>query len=178
MRLFIAIKLSNRNCDFLQSYQQKMSQNGVIGRFSPRENFHITLAFLGERDGIDEVSAVLRKVARKHNPFNLENGYISSFSFRTNTTLILRLKKSNELEALVSDIRSALLKQQIYFDSKPFHSHITLVRRACYSNKALPSFDYPLNQHVESFVLFSSTLTQGKDPIYTPLMEFKLNYDN
>ena len=48
MRLFIAIRFDNKILDALTRYREELKKLGVTGRFTPRENLHLTLAFIGE----------------------------------------------------------------------------------------------------------------------------------
>ena len=56
MRLFIAIRFDNKILDALSRFQASLKKLGVTVRFTPRENLHLTLAFIGE---IDDPEAVL-----------------------------------------------------------------------------------------------------------------------
>ena len=48
MRLFIAINLSDAMKDSLISTQNALYDRGVRGNYTPEENQHLTLAFIGE----------------------------------------------------------------------------------------------------------------------------------
>ena len=63
MRLFIAINLSDDMKDALRAAQNTMRRAGVRGNYTPVENMHLTLAFIGEYPDaepiLDALSAVL-----------------------------------------------------------------------------------------------------------------------
>ncbi|MCR5652008.1 MAG: hypothetical protein K6F86_12605 [Lachnospiraceae bacterium] len=48
MRLFIAIQFPDRIKHALSYIQQDMQSVGIKGNYIPEENFHLTLAFIGE----------------------------------------------------------------------------------------------------------------------------------
>ena len=48
MRLFIAISLSEQMKAALVNAQNEMYDHGVRGNYTPEENLHLTLAFIGE----------------------------------------------------------------------------------------------------------------------------------
>ena len=56
MRLFIAVNLSPEMKNALTDAQRMMYDRGVRGRFTPEENLHLTLAFIGEYPSADAVS--------------------------------------------------------------------------------------------------------------------------
>ena len=55
MRLFIAIKLSGRMKKQVREVQGSFRRQGVRGNYTPEENLHITLAFIGEYGDPDGV---------------------------------------------------------------------------------------------------------------------------
>ena len=65
MRLFIAINLSDEMRSALIDAQNDMYESGVRGNFSPEENLHVTLAFIGEYPDPEEVREALEVLAVK-----------------------------------------------------------------------------------------------------------------
>ena len=63
MRLFLAIRLSDEMKDALLSVRNEMYAGGVRGNYTPEENLHLTLAFIGEFPYADAVLAALSEVA-------------------------------------------------------------------------------------------------------------------
>ena len=63
MRLFIAINLSDATKNALTAAQDEMYGRGVRGNFTPRENMHLTLAFIGEYPDKDQVMDALSTVS-------------------------------------------------------------------------------------------------------------------
>ena len=55
MRLFIAINFDENMLDALTEIQDDLRRCGVKGHYTPRENLHMTLAFLGENDDPEEI---------------------------------------------------------------------------------------------------------------------------
>ena len=50
MRLFIAITFTEDMLDALSEIQDDLRRSNVRGSYTPRENLHMTLAFIGEYD--------------------------------------------------------------------------------------------------------------------------------
>ena len=63
MRLFIAINLSDAMKKALSAAQDEMYGKGVRGNFTPRENMHLTLAFIGEYPDKEQVMDALSSVS-------------------------------------------------------------------------------------------------------------------
>ena len=124
MRLFLAIRLSAPMREALLDLQRQMYDNRVRGRFSPEENLHVTLAFIGEYPEPEPVLDALSGVSFRPFPLTLEG--VGCFG----DLWWAGLQDSPELEALARRVRRALAEADIPFDRKRFSPHITLIRRA------------------------------------------------
>ena len=124
MRLFIAINLSDAMKNALESTQDQMYDNGVRGNFTPRENMHLTLAFIGEYPDKDRVMDALATVSFSGFPLSLKG----MGSFRD--LWWAGMDESAPLAAVARRIRRALADNGIPFDRKKFSPHITLIRKA------------------------------------------------
>lgn len=124
MRLFIAIKLNEEIKQELIEAQNRMYESGVSGKFSPEENLHLTLAFIGEYPDPEAVMDVISTVP--FTPFDIALDGFGTFT----DTWWAGVKENPALQAVVRRIRRALAEAGIPFDKKPFRPHITLVRRA------------------------------------------------
>ena len=124
MRLFIAINLSDAMKDALTAVQDDMYGRGVRGNYTPRENMHLTLAFIGEYPDKDRVLDALSSVS------------FSAFSLSLSGMGCFRdlwwagMDESAPLAAVARRIRRALAENGIPFDRKRFSPHITLIRKA------------------------------------------------
>ena len=124
MRLFIAIPLSDAMKDALTAVQDEIYDKGVRGNFTPRENMHLTLAFIGEYPDKEPVMDALSTVS------------FSTFSLSLSGMGCFRdlwwagMEESAPLHAVVRRIRHALAENNIPFDRKRFSPHITLIRKA------------------------------------------------
>ena len=124
MRLFVAINLSPGMREALTGLQEAMRASGVTGNFSPEENLHLTLAFLGERPEAESALEALETV--RFTPFPLTLSGIGSFG----DLWWVGVDGSQALEAVARRVRRALAGRSIPFDKKKFLPHITLVRKA------------------------------------------------
>lgn len=117
------------------------------------ENIHLTLAFLGSTPAaaLPAITAAAGKVTPRAFTLSVdEPGY-----WRHNQIAWAGVQKPPpELDALVADLRVALVDARVTFDPKPFVAHVTLVR------KARPGFKMPhlqpIDWPVREFVLVRS----------------------
>ena len=124
MRLFIAILLSDGMKDALSDAQNAMFDRGVRGSFTPEENLHLTLAFIGEYPDAQRALDALSSVS--FTPFELRLDGIGCFG----DLWWAGLAESAALAAVARRVRRALAEAGIPFDKKRFSPHITLLRRA------------------------------------------------
>ena len=142
----------------------------VKGRFSLRENYHLTLAFLGEigeaqaRDAIAALDAACTGMP----PVGLRPEGLGHFGRPADATLWLGIAPAQELIGLCDNVRTELVAAGIPFDDKPFLPHITLARRARLPRGSLPELTFPSPTEAARVTLFKSTLTQD-GPIYKEL---------
>ena len=133
MRLFVAIQLSDEMKAALCATQREMSRRGVRGNFTPEENLHLTLAFIGEYPDAEAVMEALSAV--DFAPFDLALEGLGCFG----DLWWEGLSGSDALLALANKVRRALAERGIPFDRKRFSPHITLIRKVSYkTDQRLP----------------------------------------
>ena len=124
MRLFLAIRLSEELKAALTGAQRAMYERGIRGRYTPEENLHLTLAFIGEYPDAEPVLEALDGVRFAPFPLSLEG--IGCFG----DLWWAGVAESEPLAALSRRVRRALAEGEIPFDRKRFSPHITLIRKA------------------------------------------------
>ena len=136
MRLFIAICFDENMLDALSEIQDDLWRCGVRGSYTPRENLHMTIAFIGEYDDPEQVEEVMQKVPLRS--FSVKLGGYRPFR----DMFFAEFEENENLKEYVKRLRKALLEEEISFDRKKFMPHVTLIRRAdCIKGKAfLPEF--------------------------------------
>ena len=123
MRMFIAIQLNDALKNELEDAQLLMRDNGIHGRYTRRENLHLTLAFIGDYPDPYYVKEILEGIA--FDPFTIKNKDVGSFG----NLWWAGISECRELDLLVRRIRRALADADIPFDRKKFRPHITLIRK-------------------------------------------------
>ena len=128
MRLFIAILFNDEMKDALLKMQDDMSDRGVKGNFTPEDNMHLTLAFVGDYPDPQDVLDVIDDSAFRPVELNLDG--IGSFG----ELWYAGLRENKALYAYVRRLRHSLADAGIPFDRKKFTPHITLIRKPFYRN--------------------------------------------
>ena len=166
MRLFAAIEMSDDMTEALLSVQDGMRRAKVRGNYTKRENFHITLAFIGEYGDPDCVMDALETVSSE--PFDISLDGLGSFG----SLWWAGLTPKDALTTLSRRVRRALAQAGIPFDRKKFSPHITLIRQP--DREEIPPVAVPpASMRVASFSLFRSD--RGKSGVvYTEIASWNL----
>ncbi len=124
MRLFVAILLDEKMKNALRGVQNGFRRRGVEGNYTPYENLHLTLAFIGDYPDPDAVMEAMSTL--RFAPFTLSLDGLGAFD----DLWWVGMKQSEELEGIARSLRRALAEMAIPFDRKRFRPHVTLIRRA------------------------------------------------
>jgi len=128
------------------------------GRPTRDENLHLTLAFLGgvEEARAAEVESAANEVAPRAISLVLdEPGYWKHNRIAWAGASVV----PPGLESMVSELRSALVRSHVSFDTKGFVSHVTLLRDAR-EPKAMPALA-PIEWRLAGFALVQSVSSRG-----------------
>ena len=167
MRLFIALPIPADARRALTGTQAALRRKGVRGRFSPPENLHMTLAFLGSVKDPAPVIGAMRSVRLPKTALRFDR--LTLFG----DVLVALFRQDGALTKYVDALRAALDDAGIGCDRQAFRPHITLCRKT-----VLPSADFRLlpferglrrtRLPTNEVRLFSSDLSEGT-PKYTAL---------
>lgn len=159
-RLFVALSIPEAAAETLERLQ-----TGLIGaRWRPRENFHLTLRFIGEADrhGFAEIRSALAKVDAPG--FDLQLSGLGFFGDRKPRALWVGAAPSPELMHLQTKVETAMARAGFAGEGRKFTPHITLanikglppgrVAELCAANGLFSCERF----RVEEFHLYSSRL--------------------
>ncbi|MCF0145575.1 MAG: RNA 2',3'-cyclic phosphodiesterase, partial [Eubacterium sp.] len=124
MRLFIAIDLTEKMKKDVTVVLHSLKKAGVNGNYVPVKNLHLTLAFIGETDRVDEIRQIMDSVPAE--PARLSFSEFGQFG----NTFWIGIKGNQKLKKYANDLRLALKKAGFEIDDKKFTPHITLIRKA------------------------------------------------
>ena len=124
MRLFIALTFPDEILDALERLQEGIP----LGRLVPRENFHLTLAFLGEVDlrEVEPLDDALERLAADVFPVTLHG--IGAFETPRALVIWAGVRPNPALEALHRKVRAAIHASGLMTGRERFRPHVTLAR--------------------------------------------------
>ena len=170
MRLFLAITLPDAWKDALARAAAVLRAAGGTGTFTRRDNFHLTLVFLGEVDDPAPVMAAMDRVSVP--PFSLRAAAPGLFRRREGDVRWVGLEPCPGLDALQSLLCTQLRAAGHFVEDRPFRPHLTLGQRVSlppgFDRRALEAVLPPLELAVDSFALMRSERAGGA-LTYTPL---------
>lgn len=159
-RLFVALSIPENVASNLATLQ-----NGVEGaRWRPLENFHLTLAFIGETDrhGFNDAVEALAEIEAP--AFDLKLRGLGFFGDRKPRAIWVGVDDETALAHLQSKIEVALRRRGIDLENRKFTPHVTLaylrgarrddVGAFCALNDLFSTENFPVGE----FHLFSSKL--------------------
>ena len=157
MRLFIGLMpnpaLRREAAEYAAYFSARMP-----GKYVEPDNFHITLAFLGEvaEEAVPAVERCMNEAAARVWPFVYSIQGVNAFGKPERGILHLTVRDSGETARAATLLREALSKENLPFDPKPLCAHITLARNVRYSPQALPSLPREASG-ANGFTLYHST---------------------
>lgn len=170
MRLFIAVNFSPRFRAALVELTQGLSAQAVFCRATPPENHHLTLAFIGESEGAEEIRRLLQPSLGP--AFTLVTSRLGCFRRSGGDICWLGVEGQPCLLALQADIQKRLLSAGFALPQRAFRPHLTLLRQAAFP----PGFDLAafgrglprLHERVCRVSLMASDLSSSR-PLYREL---------
>lgn len=183
-RLFIAIRVPEIILPQWKQAQLHLKKDIKSREYevnwTPFENYHITLQFLGDSDEskIDLLKNLLQNLAQNFPPFDLAITGMSAFADLLHArVLYLGVQNKKVLRSLHAQLVADLNSMDFHSHHSDYNPHMTILRfRNPHAVKDLIS---PFERkkwgkvHVNELVLFKSEL-KGHYPVYTPLITVPL----
>lgn len=179
-RLFIAIKPSLGQIyqldPFFKKLKKSFDQKEIQIKWSPLENMHITLSFLGEtpEEKIPAIQQKITEVALQANEFNLKIHDLGAFDhFQKARTLFVDVQRSQSL----LDLQSLVEQKLELVPQQQYYPHMTLGRLR--NPNSIESAISPFKKidlgkgEITSIFLMESQL-RGHFPVYTDIFEASL----
>ena len=137
MRLFIAVILENETKDRLEKLQDEIRSQALKGNFTRPENFHMTLAFLGETP--EEKLVILDRIINEIQtpPFEIFFNHTGCFTHSHKELWWIGADTSDPKLPLLREMHERLtnrLEEEGFpIDKRPFRAHISLGREIKHS---------------------------------------------
>ncbi len=126
MRLFIALPAPESARRAFEDAQKALRRQGVRGRFTPPENQHMTLTFLGSVPDSAPVIEAMRGIEPAR--VKLVFDRLTMFG----SVLVALFRPDEAAEQYVRALRQALDGAGIKYDRKAFRPHVTLCKDAAF----------------------------------------------
>lgn len=172
MRLFVAVELTKAMRYELYRMEEQLKQMSFGGRFSPMENLHITLHFIGETSDLAGAVKAVTEGARCIRPFELQLGEYSSFEKNGSRLSHCTVKGDlEELCRLYESIQCAMSDFGFPRERKRFVPHITLGRSVVHDelvDAEMKKFKVTTGMRVSGITLFESR-REKNGMVYIPL---------
>jgi len=165
-RLFTALEIPAS-----VAFQLSLLKGGLPGaRWIEPENYHVTLRFIGDIDGItaNEIASTLVRINRK--PFDVALQGLSSFGGKKPRAVVASVVPSRPLIELQAELERLMRRFGLDPEGRKFIPHVTLARLRDASNQDVADYlslrgYFPTRVFKASrFVLFSSRATTGGGP--------------
>lgn len=158
-RLFFALWPNETVFSHLSQLSQAITDTQeIMGKMIPPVNWHITLAFLGDINRATKPCLQQAAATVKSDKFDLSLDQLGYWP-KTQILWLGAIQTPEPLAQLVIQLTIALQSCGYHPEKRPFHAHITLMRKAN-RIKNLPSIT-PISWSVQDFCLVRSTLTTG-----------------
>ncbi|MFU0827403.1 MAG: RNA 2',3'-cyclic phosphodiesterase [Lachnoclostridium sp.] len=174
LRLFIAINFPDDIKLRLSQLTDELKKNTVRGCFTRKDNFHLTLAFIGETRHKEEVIKAMDYGVEmaETEPFDLNIGGFGRFKGRDGDIFWVGVENNPALSGLYEALKKELKKYEFKVDEKQFKPHLTLGRQVRLKpgytindfEKQIPS----LTVHTKGISLMKSERIEGR-LVYTEL---------
>jgi 2'-5' RNA ligase len=126
MRLFLSVELSPEIKEVLYGRATQLKKSAKRGSITRKNNFHLTLVFLGESDRIKAVRRAMDRVCAE--PFDLILEMLGSFH-RGNTQLFwIGVRQNEMLERIYEQLVDALQQEGFSLKKREFYPHVTIAR--------------------------------------------------
>lgn len=129
MRIFYAITFKENTKDILARYRDTLADHTLKGRFTSKDNIHLTLAFIGEvkHKDLPAYESVLDHISNDY--IKLKATHVGSFKKKNKDILWLGLEKSEALARLHKNLTLLLDTYELAYEKRKFHPHITVGRQ-------------------------------------------------
>jgi len=186
-RLFVAVALPDRIKERVADSMADVRQALPFRKWSHRDDYHITLQFLGptEPSILPELERRLSGCAAQTAPFRLEIKGAGTFGKSAAPSVLWAGASGGdkELAQLQAAVQGATASLGFVVEDRPYRPHITVARRfdasaGSFNESGLHEWDVRLSNLVEAewivreIVLYRSHL--GRSPMYEPIRSWTL----
>lgn len=156
LRMFIAISIDKRTKDALRTIQNRLRSYAVKGNFSLIDNFHVTLAFLGQIEAKRAGQALWAIRETEVAPMMLTFDRAGRFRRENGDVWWIGIRKNAGLSALQKNLAENLAQAGFQLEKRPFKPHLTLGRQIVAKISPEDMDVQPINMEVQGIHLMVS----------------------
>lgn len=155
MRVFIALDLPQKTKDNLERSAEEFKALSAGGSFVKKENYHLTLHFLGEVAPSDLTFVQSAMDGVKDLP--APELAVSQFTvLRASNVVCAKLRQNKPLEVLHDELGARLEQHGFVTEHRAYRPHVTLIRKKSF---ALPFSEVTKSVHVYNKPFVATDLT-------------------
>ncbi len=130
MRVFLGVEFTDEIKEHLYICQQVVKEYSTKGNFTRKENFHLTLRFIGEvkESELNKLKEVIDNTALNQETFQLRFNELGQFPRGNKRIIWVGLKPEERLDILYFHLEHELEQQGYSKEERKFVPHITLGR--------------------------------------------------
>ena len=169
MRLFIAVNFNDEMKDALSETIAELRTASLRGRYTHRDNLHLTLVFIGESGRLDEIIDVIEDSAEDafNKPLEIELASPGVFRGRGGDLHWVGIKAAPELSVLAKKLADKLRDEGFNIERRRFTPHVTIGREIFLSPGAEINI-HPAKMTADHISLMRSDRTDGR-LVYTEI---------
>jgi len=137
LRVYIAIDFEDGIKNYLDKITSYIKNHCIEGSFTRKNNFHLTVRFIGEVDNIQiaKIKEVIDKAVLNISPFELLVDNLGVFKRKNTNILWIGIEKNAFLSELYEKLSTLLKESNMPFYDKLYMPHITLGRRVLFGEE-------------------------------------------
>lgn len=180
MRVFIAVRFNDEIKDCLDETRALIEKNAKRGNFTRKENYHLTLKFIGEVEPseIDGIAHCVAAAAKKNKAFSFTLSRTGYFARPGAIIPWVGINDDGSLKRLVSSIERELEKFGYKKERRAFAPHITLGREVTFNadkKDFMQSLTFESRDVEVSEIALMESIRRGPKLIYKPIFTANLN---
>jgi RNA 2',3'-cyclic 3'-phosphodiesterase len=178
VRAFFGLPLPEGHRAALAGYLAECAQRAPELRWTPPENLHLTVRFLGHLDVAIAEGIADRLVESGMRSFELRMGEVGSFKRgRMARVVWLGVASDQEIAAMAAQVEAECVAAGLEPETRRYHAHLTLARAKARDGAVLPELPVPpaLDPwRADELILYRSRLGRGGS-VYEPLRRIRLS---
>jgi 2'-5' RNA ligase len=159
---FLAVPIPQELRQIYKEWIEKNKEQFPFKSWVHHEDYHITLAFLGDApiSDIGKIKNEISRVAGKHDPFQLQLSGLGYFGKQDSPRIFLGgIERQPQLEELQRDVFQTCQSIGFELEKRPYRPHVTLARRFGMES------GFPASELAQFFQLDKSLLTYTVDSV-------------